>query len=1416
MTEVDAPPDPPERLLDRLGSGSLVPSTDDVLAMTLPLLEQVLEVHEQGRVAPLEGIDDLMVTNGRVWFERARARPPCLDAERVRRIEARESHAFEVVAHRKQVVEGVDMSETDLDVGDPGDPIQRPMFLSRYVSWEHEVGHHDALTDIYVLGLVLASVALDQSLAGRDALARFVESRPRLSTSGVSRLHPVVARAIVRMTETDRHARAQDLRSLIATLRSYREQPQDFSGTAHAGDLPERGPARRRALYQRLRDRLFDFSRRNRLLYFTPTNQTVNLTLGSVPLVLDYKNVDPDSLFTWRGRPAGDVTSQKPVPLARYLKLEDYPYLASALDQLRLDANRSKTEVGFSPLRLAICFLHWHDLKQAPETRITSPLLLVPVTLEKKKGVRDAVLMTAETDQAEVNPVLRQYLAQLYGIRLPDHVDMTDAGALDALQADLTKQIQASEPAVTLTRVDKPRIDLVLAQAKRRLDAYRKRVALSGRLARSHRGFDYSYARSKLHPLGVQMFSHLVYPAAAPDRELHEAPRPRIFQHARAPATGANEDVKVVEKQTYHLKDGGTAGGPHEWALDLCGVTLANFHYRNMSLVRDYAGMLESDEPHPAFDALFTADARPIEPEEPPLPALERFDVMPADPTQVSAVARARRGGCFIIQGPPGTGKSQTITNLIADYVARGKRVLFVCEKRAAIDVVYHRLKMQGLARLSCLIHDSQADKKAFVKDLKESYESWVAGSGSEARETERRAKAAAYAGVLARADRFRDVMRATPRACDVDVLALLRRVLELGDATPPPVTVDELPAHRELLAAAPALQSLEQGLTAVGRDPRLGRHLLRLLSDEVLLSDNPDAVARRETRALAPALDAILASPLARVGQVTRLAELTDRCRFVTLVRPLIDARTLRLLDPTSDPSSRLDALRADLRGRGEVLEKAVVSAAGWKSPLARDEVTTALAHARSFEGSLLLRVFGWMSPTWWRLRRVLRASFDFAARAVPPTWTEVLERLRARYEAEAAVDELRGLARQELGIADVDATWSVLEAAKAPAKRHGELCEWLVSKGTDEETAADLLRIADRARDVEGRVRGLLRGADLLAPAAVRAHVGELEAAIVDLPAVLDPLRRLAAPEHARVAALVRAHAVVASNLERVVSDAAIEGALRERALDVLGGADWDALREDAITASADLRRASGEAIVERAEGRFLGSVRASNAPLDGLTRDQKATKKAYASGRKELEHEFGKVTRFKSIRDLVAGPSGVVIRDLKPVWLMSPLSVADTLPLEAAFDVVIFDEASQIPLEDAVPAAHRGARSSSSATRCSSRRRTSSAPRGRCWTGTWRTAAATRPPGTSSTPRASSRTRPAPCRGRCSGGTTGAATRRSSPSRTACSTRGSSSRSRPSRGRRSARQSWPRARRTAPSGPARSSSGRSAFTS
>ena len=64
-----------------------------------------------------------------------------------------------------------------------------------------------------------------------------------------------------------------------------------------------------------------------------------------------------------------------------------------------------------------------------------------------------------------------------------------------------------------------------------------------------------------------------------------------------------------------------------------------------------------------------------------------------------------------------------------------------------------------------------------------------------------------------------------------------------------------------------------------------------------------------------------------------------------------------------------------------------------------------------------------------------------------------------------------------------------------------------------------------------------------------------------------------------------------------------------------------------------------------------------------------------------------------RYRSIRDLASGETGAVVAALRPIWLMSPTSVSDTLPLaRELFDVVIYDEASQIPVEEAVPAMHR----------------------------------------------------------------------------------------------------------------------------
>ena len=74
-----------------------------------------------------------------------------------------------------------------------------------------------------------------------------------------------------------------------------------------------------------------------------------------------------------------------------------------------------------------------------------------------------------------------------------------------------------------------------------------------------------------------------------------------------------------------------------------------------------------------AFDELFSTAARDLPDPGAEIPVEDRYLVVPADDSQLTAISQARAGDNFVIQGPPGTGKSQTITNLIADYLARGQ-----------------------------------------------------------------------------------------------------------------------------------------------------------------------------------------------------------------------------------------------------------------------------------------------------------------------------------------------------------------------------------------------------------------------------------------------------------------------------------------------------------------------------------------------------------------------------------------------------------------------------------------------------------------------------------------------------------------------------------------------------------------------
>ncbi len=129
-------------------------------------------------------------------------------------------------------------------------------------------------------------------------------------------------------------------------------------------------------------------------------------------------------------------------------------------------------------------------------------------------------------------------------------------------------------------------------------------------------------------------------------------------KYAKIPGFRAGK-VPETERQMFSLREGDNQN-PYSWDFDLCSLTLGNFNYRKMTLVRDYAKLIETDMGSGAFDTVFSLKPKPAEESPPPLELGDQHLIIACDATQASAVARARTGASYIIQGPPGTGKSSS------------------------------------------------------------------------------------------------------------------------------------------------------------------------------------------------------------------------------------------------------------------------------------------------------------------------------------------------------------------------------------------------------------------------------------------------------------------------------------------------------------------------------------------------------------------------------------------------------------------------------------------------------------------------------------------------------------------------------------------------------------------------------------
>ncbi|QVT81490.1 RecBCD enzyme subunit RecD [Nocardioides aquaticus] len=174
-----------------------------------------------------------------------------------------------------------------------------------------------------------------------------------------------------------------------------------------------------------------------------------------------------------------------------------------------------------------------------------------------------------------------------------------------------------------------------------------------------------------------------------------------------------------------------SVAGRADWSVDDRAV-MTTFSFHKEAIYRDLMDheshvvshpvvqlvALGADAPHvDAFSFTAPGSSGNIDEERPPEML---HSILDADSSQRACIIAARDGRSFVMDGPPGTGKSQTIANIVAELIADGKRVLFVSEKAAALDVVRDRLSGKGLGDFTFELHSHAATRREVVRQLNE------------------------------------------------------------------------------------------------------------------------------------------------------------------------------------------------------------------------------------------------------------------------------------------------------------------------------------------------------------------------------------------------------------------------------------------------------------------------------------------------------------------------------------------------------------------------------------------------------------------------------------------------------------------------------------------------------------------------
>ena len=959
------------------------------------------------------------------------------------------------------------------------------------------------------------------------------------------------------------------------------------------------------------------------------------------------------------------------------------------------------------------------------------------------------------------NPLLNYRLLRARGV---DAVDAMAAEVFDALVKDRAKASflpkpdddddgEDAPPRLARGRASRNALRLQTAETARRLDA---------RLLRTH-----SLARTSIEEQGVNTLFFALGMVEWHESDASETPRkaPLILVPVslgrgdvsaeflaeyddgeigvnqsfiekvktdfgvNIPDLPEDADADETDADAYFAEVAAAVENMPRWRVDESAVALGFFSFQKLLMHRDLDPREWGANGGVAGERVITAifggggfsdpgpSAREGERLDDRLQPADIHHVVDADSSQAVVVADVANGRDLVVQGPPGTGKSQTIVNLIADAIGKGKTVLFVSEKMAALEVVKRRLDEIGIGDACLELHSHKTSKRALLDELKRTMDlnRPVADGVDEDIES--------LARTRDELNRYADAVNVpigdtgvSPNEAmnkTMDILARLNRKIG-GDFPYTPIEGAGYWSRTDFQEKREVIKQLQLRLSQTGPP---GEHVFRHARASTPLTPGRLNELGRSMRSAADSLNSLVDSS-ARLGAALRLwtpAQPSDADRLVGVANMVDKNRELAALNLNS-PAWRDDKGRGDVE---EIISAAVryrdiraeydrvLTSAAWETDtddLRR--VKSALQNAgRGFLGLFPSREFK-------DARRQLENLWASDLPNDENEWIEALDALLEASRLSERISNLKSAGESALGAlwngdaGDMSAAASKARAylalldkvrdGRAPGEVVHALSETAQSGDFDalREIAAET---ADESRAHKASVAAILDALDMDSEARFGSSAGLAALQFAEQREILGEwARELPSLDH-----------IIGLNIGLKRARGEGLGALSDLAetwrnapdslVDLLDKERNEAIVERAYAERPELADFNSEIHADKIS-RFakqdlrsfeVNRVRVASAHHAGLPSRNAGGEVAI------LLHQFARRRRHMPIRRLMLR-AGNAIQAIKPVFMMSPLSIANYIPHGALkFDVVIFDEASQVRPVDALGALMRGER-------------------------------------------------------------------------------------------------------------------------